>query len=137
MIILSCLLTTNDCFELFYPSISDDQMRRRVLNGYHGLFHYAQDYMIEHLIRYVSDANNDEIHGTVLIDQVTRLNKSKRELTQAKRGDLTKCTVTRGEAALLKILKSKPEIRDLIAMFIAYRKLVNKNAETHDNMPGK
>ncbi|KAH8650674.1 hypothetical protein BGZ60DRAFT_462571, partial [Tricladium varicosporioides] len=73
-IAFSCISYLSESFILINPSVSEDEVKTRVVKGYHGLHHYANEFWAEHLLRY-SELNGglDTSTSNSLIQQAQKL----------------------------------------------------------------
>ena len=71
-IAFSCVLYLNTACIFYDPSFSEDDLKLRVLKGFHGLHHYANEFWFPHLLQYAK-TNEDVANGEKMEDALANL----------------------------------------------------------------
>lgn len=137
-IALSCVLYLSESFNLFHHSITDEDMKVRIVKGLHSLHLYAHRFWLQHLKDYAQAVSSRDVGKTdVLFDQLQRLLEARKEGEAARTETLNLSMHDLQEArSLLQALENAGEIYILIRYIVAFHRLVSENYENKNNLEG-
>ncbi len=137
MVALSCVLSLNTGFTLFHPSISEDEIRIRLVREFHSLFPYAYEFWVQHLVHYVQSPTSQKRHLETLFNHLQGLVKAKRTLGTAENRILKASSVTKDEETLINALENHSEVHDLVREILMFRNLMKNDVDVQDTLSGR
>ena len=138
MIALSCVLSLSASFSIFHPSITDDEMKKRIINECHSLHPYAHDFWLQHLRSFSQcQADLTSRHFSVLIEPLRRLHDARKDLERPEMRTLDAASISEHEETLLATLNGDQDVQSLIRAFFAFHGLMKANEEIKDNVSGE
>ncbi len=133
----SCVtyLLTSLCF--IYPSVPDDEIRRRIVKGYHGLHLYANEFWIEHVLQYakMQKTTGSEILES-FVSQLERLLQFRRESWSLEPSSLSTSSLP-GITGRSIVLSKVPEIQRLTSDILAFRVVLAQEKHTQKDPEGE
>ena len=135
MIALSCVLSLSAIFSILHPCITDDEMKKRIVNECYSLYPYAYDFWLQHLVRYGQcQADLTSRQFSVLVEPLQRLLDARRHLERPETKTLDGAGISEHEETLLGTLECEPGIQSLIRAFFGFHKIMKGNEEIKDNV---
>ena len=130
-------LSTSPC--LIHPSVPEDQLRLRIVKGYHGLHLYAIEFWTEHLLQYAkSQSGLDPTVSAPLIEQLQRLLGFRRESQTA---EFATEQLAMGASLPIETctsaLKDLPNIESLVKDVLMYRQILGQEKHTQKDPEGE
>lgn len=138
-IALSCVVYLSQSFNIFHHSISDDDMKIRIVKGFHSLHLYAHRFWLQHLIEYANAISSRDVDNTdVLFDRLRGLLEARKEGEAARTETLNLSAHDPQEArSLLQALEHAGESYVLVRYIAAFHRLVLENYENRINLEGR
>lgn len=121
-ITLSCISYLHTSLSLIDPNLPPQQVRTRVLLGYHGLHHYADEFWTDHLLQYFT--LKGVFDGSILEALDNLLQFKKYDLTQGSDNELDRDSVPSSLATRLELLSQMsnfPEIQVFVRRLLSLR----------------
>ena len=137
MVALSCILSLNTGFTLFHPSISEDEIRIRLVREFHSLFPYAHEFWIQHLVHYVQSPIGQKGPSGPLFNQLQLMVEAKRTLGTAENRTLKASSVTKDEETLLNALENHSEVYDLVREILMFQNMMKNDVDVQDTLSGR
>ena len=138
-IAISCAtyLASSTCF--IDPTVSESEIRLRVVKGYHGLDRYAQEYWLDHLLEFA------RLHTTVnaspgndLFERLKGLRRfEKADFSLEFTAELSCVDVATTDNERLSMFDCEPELRKLLAYFLVFRGIMNREKQIQENLDGE
>ena len=119
--------------------MTEHEIRLRVIKGYHGLHHYAQEYWLEHLLQFarlhktpISSPQKDLIGRIKVLLQFEKKNPMP-EFT----AELSRVDVAPSISTDLSMFDSEPEIRKLLDKVLVFRDFRTREKQVQRTLEGK
>jgi len=125
-ITFSCVAYLANSLLLVSRSLSISERRERILNGLHGLHHYAHAFWIEHFLQYAHLAGSlDSTEAEEVLSQVRRLLVFKRADWDAKiERNSIKVEPVQEDLDRLSVLSTASDIQNFVPQVLAFQQVL-------------
>jgi hypothetical protein len=122
-------MNSSHCF--IDPNHSEDTRKLRVLKGFHGLHHYANEFWFQHLFQYVkSEEHVEDDELDVQVEEIAEFWK-KTPGMGAKSLKIDDTTSADGIESQLEVLADMPQAQDMGLDILTFRKFISQEKYSH------
>lgn len=125
-------MKSSHCF--ISPDCSEDARRLRVLKGFHGLHHYANEFWFQHLLQYVkSEKHVEDDELDVQVEDLEEFFWKRSPEMGAKSLKMDDTTSADGIETQLEILAIMPQAQGMGLDILTFRKFLSQEKYSHKN----
>ena len=129
-------LASSLCF--IQPTVTEHEIRLRIIRGYHSLHHYAQEYWLEHLLQFVRLHEIPKSSQKDLIGRLKALLRfEKNNPTPEFTAEMSRVDVVSSKNTDLSMFDSEPEIRKLLDKVLVFRDFRTREKQVQRTLEGK